>query len=200
MKEVEIKKIRECSHRISHISIGRQNACFVLILHSSEKSAQPVLEPLKKGPEMKLNKKYYNPQSIEMLQKTADTQADATRTHFEPQLELKTRYEKIIVRIGNFGDLSVERENSRRADGADERYSVSYHFGAVEKGDKNCFNFEIPESMSGYQAQSSNPTLNNTQNELKTHFETAENICQLLKQILCGEMLMTFVVAAELFN
>jgi len=121
MKEVEIKKIRECSHRISDISIGRQNACFVLILHSSEKSTQPVLEPHKKGPEMKLNKKYYNPQSIEMLQKTADTQAAATQTHFEPQLELKTRYEKIIVRIGNFGDLSVERENSRRADGADER-------------------------------------------------------------------------------
>jgi len=54
--------------------------------------------------------------------------------------------------------------------------------------------------MSAYQAQSNNPTLNNTQNELKTHFEIAENICQLLKQILCGEMLMTFVVAAELFN
>lgn len=42
-KEVEAMKIKKVFHRIFDISIGGQNACFVLILHlEEEKKSQPV--------------------------------------------------------------------------------------------------------------------------------------------------------------
>lgn len=201
-----MRKERRAAHTESPISlsiIGRQNACFVLILRTcvEKKSPTGFKCPTKKGQHAaantttentkyttipdrwKCNHKKQLTRDQLQRQQTPFEQLEATQTWDEVRYDLRSMAVRFSDQTRKLtGKVSVERENFCLTDGRVGWTVRVLYLDAIRYSKVSKSPWKVrPKSIKTCRLSRQH---NNTQNELKTHLETAENICQLLKQIL----------------